>query len=206
MQILTCNLFSSLFREKVALPGQDGVKMLYGSMFPSSLLAMSRISSHSADACTNDSKSHKAFNFLYVWSDIKPAAHMNWKTPKWSWKSSVRAFPTCIYFPVKLPTFLYESLETSSSFHMKKSRKYPLQEFIPYIPLNWLTCLLSAFETLQSLGPTEEHNVLNKELKIVVRTIWFNCIDQLTNLSFIRIAIETSNRQSYWSWNLFKPA
>jgi len=58
--------------------------MLYGSMFPSSLVAMSSILSQATELWINDSKSHKRLSFLYVWSEIKPAAHINWKSPKWS--------------------------------------------------------------------------------------------------------------------------
>lgn len=88
------SLFSSLLgKEEFSV--QEGVQMLYGSMFPSSLLAVSSILLHSSDECINDSKSQDTLSSLYVSSEINPDDHINWKTPRWSQKSSVRAFPTC---------------------------------------------------------------------------------------------------------------
>lgn len=98
-------------------------------MFPSSLLAVSRIFSHCSDGCINDWKSQKAFNSLYVWSDINPAAHINWNTPKWSWKSSIRAFPTCILFLRKTPSLLRAYVKdlklVDLSIWWKKKKKVP---------------------------------------------------------------------------------
>lgn len=93
---------------------QAGVKMLYWSMFPISSEAMSRTLSHCSEGCMNDWKSQTTFNFLNVWSDIIPVDQRNWKSPMWSWKSSVKPFPTCIhstlcvFFISSYTTFIYK--------------------------------------------------------------------------------------------------
>ena len=89
------NVFISWFENPI-MTLQGGVKMLYRSMFPISSLAMSIILSHNSEDSINDWESQNMFSSLYVWSEIIPTDHINWNNPKWSWKSSVRAFPTFI--------------------------------------------------------------------------------------------------------------
>lgn len=95
MLTLTCFLLTSRLNWLTLACWHGGVKRLYGSIFPSSSLAISQIFSHECDGCSTDWKSHSRFKSLYVWSEIKPLDHINSNIPNWSWKSSVRAFPTC---------------------------------------------------------------------------------------------------------------
>ena len=54
-QKLTRSLFITLFFEEAKDAWHVGVKMLYESMFPASVLAISRILSHCGEECTKDS-------------------------------------------------------------------------------------------------------------------------------------------------------